>query len=240
VVSESSDPVDGDSSQQESLVSSHLPSSSGYSSASASVVSQSVDHVNGDSRQRRSGTSLYPLPYIATSSSAFGSYSVKMSARVIITFAYAGIEPPIYVVTSASSPPWEVLEMNTSTELTKEGDNIYYLVLDGVAPGVYQYKVRAGNGTWIVDGSKETGKPLTPPSTHDCNVGGTLAAWRASPKWAVLTACTCLSSLSHPHCTLHPLPMGLRQCAAGVSRTSRCQHVSSGRRILRSRLGAIH
>jgi hypothetical protein len=88
-----------------------------------------------------------------------------MSARVIITFAHAGIEPPICVVTSASSPPWEILEMNISPELTKEGDNIYYRVLDGVAPGEYQYKIRAGNGTWIIDASKETGKPLSPPST---------------------------------------------------------------------------
>jgi hypothetical protein len=88
-----------------------------------------------------------------------------MSARVIITFAYAGIEPPIYVVTSASSPPWEILEMNISSELTKEGDNIYYRVLDGVAPGDYQYKIRAGSGTWMIDASKETGKPLPPPST---------------------------------------------------------------------------
>jgi hypothetical protein len=121
----------------------------------ASVIRSSTDPIEGGG-QRESQDSLFALPTILRKAGVFGS--VDMSARATITFSRTGVHPPVFVVTSVSTPPWEVLEMAVSDKKTDSGDTIYYLQLDGVVPGRYEYKIRIGDSNWTVDESKETSK----------------------------------------------------------------------------------
>lgn len=81
-----------------------------------------------------------------------------MKGTATITFSQAGVQSPVYVVTSLSSPPWEILEMSVSDEQTTSGDLIFTKQFEDVAEGSYQYKIRIGDGHWFLDQSKESGK----------------------------------------------------------------------------------
>ncbi len=83
---------------------------------------------------------------------------VDMSERATIISVHEGVHAPLYVVTSLSTPPWQVLEMALSDLKTESGASVFFRQFEGVAPGTYQYKVRIGEGHWIVDEVKETGK----------------------------------------------------------------------------------
>ncbi|KAJ4363665.1 hypothetical protein N0V83_009961 [Neocucurbitaria cava] len=77
-----------------------------------------------------------------------------MSAQATITFSQAGVQPPVYVVTSLGD--WETLEMKVEEERTSSGDLVFAKQFDNVAEGSYQYKIRIGEGHWVLDESKES------------------------------------------------------------------------------------
>ena len=73
----------------------------------------------------------------------------SMSGKITITFSAPGVHPPVYVVTSLSSPPWTVLEMHPA------GEGIFSRTFEGAPVGSHQYKVRIGEGHWVVDERQE-------------------------------------------------------------------------------------
>ncbi|KAH7408623.1 hypothetical protein DE146DRAFT_646764 [Phaeosphaeria sp. MPI-PUGE-AT-0046c] len=79
-----------------------------------------------------------------------------MTERAIITFAQTGVQPPVYVVTSLSDPPWETLEMDVDKEQTASANLIFTKRFDNIPEGSYQYKIRVGDGLWVVDESKDS------------------------------------------------------------------------------------
>ncbi|KAF2714614.1 hypothetical protein K504DRAFT_366059, partial [Pleomassaria siparia CBS 279.74] len=79
-----------------------------------------------------------------------------MACRATITFTQPGVQPPVYVVTSLSDPPWEPLELAVSEEKTDAGHHIFTRQFDHVAEGNYQYKIRIGEGHWVVDEYKDS------------------------------------------------------------------------------------
>lgn len=80
-----------------------------------------------------------------------------MAESATITFAATGVQPPVYVVTSLSNPPWETLEMDVDKEQTASANLIFTKRFDNIPEGSYQYKIRVGDGHWVVDESKDSG-----------------------------------------------------------------------------------
>jgi len=80
----------------------------------------------------------------------------SMQSEATITFTQPGVQPPVYVVTSLSSPPWTTLELKPSEDKTPSGDFVFEQKFANVKEGSYQYKVRIGEGHWVVDESKES------------------------------------------------------------------------------------
>jgi hypothetical protein len=80
-----------------------------------------------------------------------------MTSHATITFAQTGVQPPVYVLTSLSEPPWEILEMDVDKEQTASANLIFTRRFENVAEGSYQYKIRIGDGHWVVDDSKDSG-----------------------------------------------------------------------------------
>lgn len=81
----------------------------------------------------------------------------NMQSEATITFTQPGMQPPVYVVTSLSTPPWAPIELKPSKEKTPSGDLVFEQKFTNVAEGSYQYKIRIGEGHWVVDESKESG-----------------------------------------------------------------------------------
>lgn len=81
-----------------------------------------------------------------------------MHSEATIRFTQPGVQPPVYVVTSLSTPPWAPLELRPSKEKTPSGDLVFELKFSNIAEGSYQYKIRIGEGHWVVDESKESGE----------------------------------------------------------------------------------
>lgn len=79
-----------------------------------------------------------------------------MTESATITFSQPGVQPPVYVVTSLSDPPWEILEMTVDKDEAGSGNLIFTRRFDNVAAGDYQYKIREGDGHWVVDESKDS------------------------------------------------------------------------------------
>ncbi|KAF2996082.1 hypothetical protein E8E13_004494 [Curvularia kusanoi] len=79
-----------------------------------------------------------------------------MQSDATITFTQPGVQPPVYVVTSLSTPPWATLELKPSEGKTPSGDLVFEQKFANVHEGSYQYKIRIGEGHWVVDESKET------------------------------------------------------------------------------------
>lgn len=77
-------------------------------------------------------------------------------SKTTITFTQAGVESPVYVVTSLSSPPWQPLEMKVAEPKPDTLAKTFIRDFEGVAEGTYQYKIRIGEGHWVVDEHKET------------------------------------------------------------------------------------
>jgi hypothetical protein len=80
-----------------------------------------------------------------------------MTGSATIAFSQPGVQPPVYVVTSLSNPPWATLEL-TPADKTPSGDIVFKRQFENVPEGSYQYKIRIGEGHWVVDESKESGK----------------------------------------------------------------------------------
>ncbi|KAG9200333.1 hypothetical protein G6514_007158 [Epicoccum nigrum] len=80
----------------------------------------------------------------------------SMQSEATITFTQPGVQPPVYVVTSLSSPPWATLELKPSEDKTPSGDFVFEQKFANVSEGSYQYKIRIGEGNWVVDDSKES------------------------------------------------------------------------------------
>jgi hypothetical protein len=80
-----------------------------------------------------------------------------MQNEATITFTQPGVQPPVYMVTSLSTPPWATLELKPIKEKTPSGDLVFEQKFGNVAEGSYQYKIRIGEGHWVVDESKESG-----------------------------------------------------------------------------------
>ncbi|OAL48469.1 hypothetical protein IQ07DRAFT_513908 [Pyrenochaeta sp. DS3sAY3a] len=79
-----------------------------------------------------------------------------MTSKATITFAQTGVQPPVYVVTSLSDPPWEPLEMKVDNEQTASANLIFERHFTNVSEGSYQYKIRIGQDHWIIDETKDT------------------------------------------------------------------------------------
>lgn len=70
-----------------------------------------------------------------------------MKQNVKITYFSAGLQPPVYIVTSLSEPQWQPIEM----ESEKEGESdLRFSKSFEVEEGEYQYKFRLGPGDWWV------------------------------------------------------------------------------------------
>ncbi|KAF2789054.1 hypothetical protein K505DRAFT_365945 [Melanomma pulvis-pyrius CBS 109.77] len=82
--------------------------------------------------------------------------NVTMTGHARITFSQPGVQSPVYVVTSLSNPPWETLELSVADEKTDSGQLLFARQFDHVSEGSYQYKIRIGEGYWVVDESKDT------------------------------------------------------------------------------------
>lgn len=50
--------------------------------------------------------------------------------------------------------------MTAEGSKTSSGDLIFTRHFDDAVEGNYQYKIRVGEGHWVVDESKETGRPV--------------------------------------------------------------------------------
>ncbi|KAL5119326.1 hypothetical protein ACEQ8H_002813 [Pleosporales sp. CAS-2024a] len=79
-----------------------------------------------------------------------------MTESSTITFSRTGVQPPVYVVTSLSEPPWLTLEMHVDQAPPPSTNLIFSRRFDNVAQGDYQYKIRIGDGQWVVDDTKDT------------------------------------------------------------------------------------
>jgi hypothetical protein len=101
---------------------------------------------------------LPPLPSMLSPSSDTPAH-VAMGNSATITFSQTGVQPPVYVVTSLSQPPWEALEMSLEKEDTASANKIFTRHFDNVPEGAHQYKIRIGHGNWVVDESKDSGTP---------------------------------------------------------------------------------
>lgn len=75
-----------------------------------------------------------------------------MAQKVTIIYTSPGLQPPVYVTTSLSVPPWEVLEMEVSQF---PGGEHGFAKTFSAEEGEYQYKFRLGPGDWwVCDESK--------------------------------------------------------------------------------------
>lgn len=71
-----------------------------------------------------------------------------------ITYTKPGTIPPVFVVGSFSSTPWEPQELEQGVG---EGSGTFSGTFS-VNPGTYQYKFRLGTGDWwVIDETQETG-----------------------------------------------------------------------------------
>ncbi|KAK7530155.1 uncharacterized protein J3D65DRAFT_640359 [Phyllosticta citribraziliensis] len=85
---------------------------------------------------------------------------------VTITFYHPSTSPPVFVATSLTNPPWQVVEMDVKQERTPSGDLIFEKKFDAVEAGEYQYKFRLGPGDWwVCDDNAPTG--TYPPLSLD-------------------------------------------------------------------------
>jgi hypothetical protein len=113
-----------------------------------------TDPTNTSTRPRSSSA----LRSILSISTPTTSPNAAMAGQARITFTQPGVQPPVYVVTSLSNPPWETLELEVANEQTESGDLVFARQFENVDEGSYQYKIRIGDGYWVVDESKDSGR----------------------------------------------------------------------------------
>ena len=140
------------SSRRSSSITDDIPPKADPITQSPGTVPQLSRHAS-DPTLQHARISLRP----ALSSSPIIPANASMQGETTITFTQPGVEPPVYMVTSLSTPPWAPLEMKPSKEKTPSGDFVFEQTFGNVAEGSYQYKIRVGEGHWVIDESKETG-----------------------------------------------------------------------------------
>ena len=75
-----------------------------------------------------------------------------MKFPVTVDFSSPGLQPPVFVCTSLSDPPWEPVEMET---MKNDKDEYRFFKSFTAEEGDYQYKLRLGPGDWwVCDDSK--------------------------------------------------------------------------------------
>ncbi|KAF2015545.1 hypothetical protein BU24DRAFT_461787 [Aaosphaeria arxii CBS 175.79] len=72
-----------------------------------------------------------------------------------VTFVHPGVQGPVFIVSSMSNPEWQVLQMSAN-ERSEYDSIVFSYTFNNVAEGIYQYKIRIGDGQWVVDESEET------------------------------------------------------------------------------------
>ncbi|KAJ8603332.1 hypothetical protein MRB53_042185 [Persea americana] len=79
-------------------------------------------------------------------------YDPRMTRKMSIEYSAVNLQPPVFVTTSLSSPPWEIIEMEAINH--PEGQYLFKAEFDAME-GEYQYKFRLGPGDWwVCDESK--------------------------------------------------------------------------------------
>lgn len=105
------------------------------------------------SPSKKSSRSFRPSRYLHRRPSNSNTNAMDLSRPkipVTITFFHPNTSPPVYVATSLTNPPWQVVEMDVKQERTPSGDLIFDKKFDAVEAGEYQYKFRLGPGDWWV------------------------------------------------------------------------------------------
>ena len=88
----------------------------------------------------------------------------RSDTKQAITIRYSdqGTQPPVYVATSFTNPPWEPIEMEHISN--EDGFEFYRSFLD-MEEGTHQYKFRLGPGDWwVLDKNKPTGTLHSSPA----------------------------------------------------------------------------
>lgn len=79
-----------------------------------------------------------------------------MKQTVRVSYVHAGLQPPVYIITSMSEPQWEPVEMQHTQKTDGEFDFWQQFEAE---EGEHQYKFRLGAGDWwVLDESKQTGE----------------------------------------------------------------------------------
>jgi len=76
----------------------------------------------------------------------------------MIKFSQPGVQPPVYLVGSFSSPPWETQEMQHAT---KDGEYEFTKEIEVEAGQQYQYKIRIGESNWALNENDPKGMSST-------------------------------------------------------------------------------
>lgn len=77
-----------------------------------------------------------------------------MTRTVPIEYTAIDLTPPVYITTSLSSPPWDIIEMEAITH--PDGQYLFRTEFEATA-GEHQYKFRLGPGDWwVCDESRPT------------------------------------------------------------------------------------
>lgn len=127
--------------------------------------------IHRSSSKNKSFRSFRPSRYFHRRPSSNTADAMDLSRPkipVTITFFHPNTNPPVYVATSLTNPPWQVVEMDVKQERTPSGDLVFEKKFDAVEAGEYQYKFRLGPGDWwVCDDNAPTGKPIArfPPNS---------------------------------------------------------------------------
>ena len=82
-----------------------------------------------------------------------------MKTHTSLAYSLAGLQPPVFVVTSLSEPQWDPIEMQHRQR--EDGQFEFWQDFDA-EEGEHQYKFRLGPGDWwALDETKQIGKDAT-------------------------------------------------------------------------------
>jgi hypothetical protein len=84
-----------------------------------------------------------------------------------IRFSKPGAQPPVYLVGSFSSPPWDPTEMQYTI---KDGEYEFRKEIEVEAGQRYQYKIRIGESEWALNENEDKGKSPTSIWFHPMGV----------------------------------------------------------------------
>ena len=77
---------------------------------------------------------------------------------VLIKYCNPGLQPPLYIAGTMTTPPWELCEMKTVRPLAAGSTFEFEKQFQDLLPGRYQYKFLVGSQSlWVLDDDVETG-----------------------------------------------------------------------------------